>query len=100
MKRVTAKVNQTIYDVAIEQYGTCEAVGKLMQDNPDMENDLQAVTEAGIEESDRSFYFDLPLPEGSTLLVDTDSRLIEKNILREIDKDVTTYDLKDYGTND
>ena len=25
-----------------------------MQDNPDMENDLQAVTEAGIEESDRS----------------------------------------------
>ena len=100
MKRVTAKANQTIYDVAIEQYGTCEAVGKLMQDNPDMENDLQAETEAGIEESDRSFYFDLPLPEGSTLLVDTDSRLIEKNILREIDKDVTTYDLKDYGTND
>lgn len=100
MKKVTAKANQTIYDVAIEQYGTCEAVGKLMQDNPDMENDLQAVTEAGIEESDRSFYFDLPLPEGSTLLVDTDSRLIEKNILREIDKDVTTYDLKDYGTND
>lgn len=100
MKRVTAKANQTIYDVAIEQYGTCEAVGKLMQDNPDMENDLQAVTEAGIEESDRSFYFDLPLPEGSTLLVDTDSRLIEKNILREIGKDVTTYDLKDYGTND
>ena len=100
MKRVTAKANQTIYDVAIEQYGTCEAVGKLMQDNPDMENDLQAVTEAGIEESDRSFYFDLPLPEGSTLLVDTDSRLIEKNILREIYKDVTTYDLKDYGTND
>ena len=100
MKRVTAKANQTIYDVAIEQYGTCEAVGKLMQDNPDMENDLQAVMEAGIEESDRRFYFDLPLPEGSTLLVDTDSRLIEKNILREIDKDVTTYDLKDYGTND
>lgn len=100
MKRVTAKANQTIYDVAIEQYGTCEAVGKLMQDNPDMENDLQAMTEAGIEESDRSFYFDLPLPEGSTLLVDTDSRLIEKNILREIDKDVTTYDLKGYGTND
>jgi len=99
MKKVTAKANQTIYDVAIEQYGTCEAVGKLMQDNPSMENDLQAITEAGIEESDRSFYFDLPLPEGSTLLVDTDSRLIEKNILREIDKDVTTYDLKDYGTN-
>lgn len=100
MKKVTAKANQTMYDVAIEQYGTCEAVGKLMQDNPGMENDLQAVTEAGIKESDRSFYFDLPLPEGSTLLVDTDSRLIEKNILREIDKDVTTYDLKDYGTND
>ena len=49
MKKVTAKANQTIYDVAIEQYGTCEAVGKLMQDNPGMENDLQAITEAGIE---------------------------------------------------
>lgn len=51
MKKVTAKANQTIYDVAIEQYGTCEAVGKLMQDNPGMENDLQAVTEAGIEKA-------------------------------------------------
>lgn len=100
MKQVTVKANQTIYDVAIEQYGTCEAVGKLMQDNPGMENELQAAAEAGIEENDGSFYFDLPLPEGNTLLVDTDSRLVEKNILREIDKDVTTYDLKDYGTND
>lgn len=98
MKKVTVKANQTIYDIAIEQYGTCEAVGKLMQDNPGIGNDLQAAAEAGIGESDGGFYFDLPLPEGSTLLVDTDSRLIEKNILREIDRDVTTYDLKDYGT--
>ncbi len=86
MKKVTVKPNQTIYDIAVEQYGTCEAVSKIMSDNPELAN------------TDDGFRFDLALKAGGTLLIDADSRLMKKNILREIDKEVTTFDLNDYGT--
>lgn len=86
MKKITVKPNQTVYDIAVEQYGTCEAVGKIMADNPELAN------------ADDGFCFDLALKAGGTLLIDTDSRLMKKNILREIDKDVTTFDLNNYGT--
>lgn len=84
MKKITVKPNQTVYDIAVEQYGTCEAVSKIMADNPELMN------------TDNGFCFDLALKAGSTLLIDTDSRIIRKNILREIDKEVTTFDLNDY----
>lgn len=86
MKKVTVKPNQTIYDIAVGQYGTCEAVSKILADNPELAN------------ADDGFRFDLALKAGSTLLIDTDSRLMRKNVLREIDKDVITFDLNDYGT--
>lgn len=86
MKKITVKPNQTVYDIAVEQYGTCEAVGKIMADNPELVN------------TGSDFRFDLALEAGGTLLVDTDSRLVRKNVIREIDKEVTTFDLKDYGT--
>lgn len=86
MKKITVKPNQTVYDIAVEQYGTCEAVGKIMADNPELVN------------TGSDFRFDLALETGGTLLVDTDSRLVRKNVIREIDKEVTTFDLKDYGT--
>lgn len=88
MKKVTVKFNQTVYDVAIEQYGTCEAVGEIIDNNPELTN------------TNSDFCFDMALRADSTLLINTDSRLIKKNILRDIDKEVTTFDLKDYGTND
>ena len=99
MKKVTVKPNQTVYDIAVEQYGTCEAVSKILADNPEVANDEQAMLRAGIEPAlGQEFRFDLALKAGSTLLIDTDSRLMRKNVLREINKDVTTFDLNEYGT--
>lgn len=99
MKKITVKPNQTVYDIAVSEYGTCEAVAEIITNNPDLSNDERAKVSTGIDPvSDKSLYFDLALKPGSTVLIDTDSRMINKNILREINKEVTTFDLKDYGT--
>lgn len=101
MKKVTVKRNQTIYDIAVEQYGTCEALPEIITNNPGLENDEQAKISLGIDASkDKDFYFDLALKPGSTVMIDTDSRSLKKNIIREINsKEITTFDFKDYGTN-
>lgn len=101
MKKVTVKRNQTVYDIAVEQYGTCEAITEIIANNPNLDNDEQAKIRMGIDASkDKDFYFDLPLKQGSIVLIDTDSRLLKKNIIREITgKEITTFDLQDYGTN-
>lgn len=99
MKKITVKPNQTVYDIAVTEYGTCEAVAEIIADNPELANDDRAKVETGVDPvKDKSFYFDLALKPGSTIFIDTDSRLINKNILREMNKEVTTFDLKDYGT--
>lgn len=99
MKKITVKPNQTVYDIAVTEYGTCEAVAEIMANNPDLSNDDRAKVSTGIDPvSDKSFYFDLALKPGNTVLIDTDSRLINKNIIREINKEVTTFDLNNYGT--
>lgn len=101
MKKVTVKRNQTVYDIAVTEYGTCEALPEILANNPGLENDEQAKISLGIDASkDKDFYFDLALKQGSTVMIDTDSRSLKKNIIREINnKEVTTFDLQDYGTN-
>lgn len=99
MKKVTVKPNQTLYDIAVSEYGTCEAISELIANNPKLSNDSQAKIAMGIDAvNDPDFYFDLPLQPGSVVLIDTDSRILRKNRLREITKEVTTFDLIDYGT--
>lgn len=101
MKKITVKPNQTVYDIAVSEYGTCEAIAEIIANNPELSNDDRAKVNTGIDPvTDKSFYFDLSLKPGSTVLIDTDSRMINKNILREINKEITTFDLKDYGTHD
>lgn len=94
MKTVTVKPNQTIFDIAVENYGTCEAIGEILRNNPALANEDRAKTAVGIDPiNDKSFYFDLPLKSGSTLFVDTDSRLIKNSVIREINTEVTTFNL-------
>lgn len=94
MKTITVKPNQTIYDIAVENYGTCEAIGEILKNNPILKNEDNAKTAVGIDAiADKSFYFDLPLKADSTLLIDTDSRAIKNSVVREINTDVTTFNL-------
>lgn len=94
MKKVMVKENQTIYDIAVSQYGTCEAVGVIIQNNPELTNDGKAKVACGIDPlNDTGFYMDLPLFPGSVVFIDTDSRILKKSIVKEIDNEVTTFDL-------
>lgn len=90
MKTVTVKPNQTIFDILVEQYGTCEALAELLENNPNLENEPGADGRA-IPEAERIFRLDLPLKDGSTVLISTDSRQIKTSVIREINTEVTTF---------
>ena len=90
MKTVTVKPNQTVFDILVEQYGTCEALAELLENNPNLENEPGADGRA-IPEAERIFRLDLPLKDGSTVLISTDSRQIKTSVIREINTEVTTF---------
>ncbi len=97
MKTIKAKQNQTIYDVALEQYGNAEAVGEIMVNNPNLRNDPVALAALGINAIvDTGFYIDVALLPGMAMLInDTDSPLMRPAILKEIaDEEITTFDLQ------
>lgn len=99
MKEVKIVPNQTIYDVAAMYYGTCEAIKEILENNPELANEDLAKVETGIDSAnDKNFYPHLALKAGCSIRLDTESRLIRKNSVREIEKEVTTFDLKRYGT--
>lgn len=90
MKTVIVKPNQTVFDILVEQYGTCEALAELLENNPNLENEPGADGRA-IPEAERIFRLDLPLKDGSTVLISTDSRQIKTSVIREINTEVTTF---------
>lgn len=94
MKTVKVKPNQTIYDIALEWYGTCEAVGEILANNPDIRNDTAALTALGIESVGESdFYLDVAVDPGADILIDTASPFMRANIVKEIKRDITTFGL-------
>lgn len=98
MKTITAKANQTLHDVAIEQYGTVEAVGEILNNNPMLQNDPSALAAINIDAlHDDGFYIDVALRVGQQVQIDTDSFTRKQMIIKEITSDITTYE---YGTND
>ncbi len=97
MKTVKAKPNQTIYDVALEQYGNVEAVGEIMVNNPDLRNDPAALAALGINAiADTGFYIDVALLPGAAIAINnTDSPLIRPSVLKELaGEEITTFDLQ------
>ena len=42
MKTVEVKDEQTLLDIALQHYGTAEAVGKILSDNPGLANEPSA----------------------------------------------------------
>lgn len=94
METVTVKPNQTVFDLAAQYYGTCEAVGEILRNNPELVNQDEAKTALGINAvADKNFYIDLPVKAGTVVLIDTDSRLLQKSVIKQIETDITTFNL-------
>lgn len=96
MKAVKAKPNQTIYDVALEQYGNAEAIAEIMTLNPGLRNDPAALARMGVDTiSDDGFYIDASLLPGAAIVIDNDSALMRPMVLKELTGDeITTFDLQ------
>lgn len=95
MKTVAVRPNQTIFDLAVQHYGNGEAVAKIIADNPDLRNDRTALAALGIDYiADPVFYIDAPVDPGYPLQIDTDSRLLRTNTTREINTEITTFNIE------
>lgn len=95
MKTIKTVSNQTIFDVAVKYYGTCEAVDRLMADNPELRNDPAALAATGIDYlTDTGFYPDVALLPGQEIAIDTDSPVLKQTIVKELKtKEINTFDL-------
>lgn len=96
MKTITVKPSQNVFDIVLEQYGTLEAVGEFLAGNPDLQNDPKALVALGIDpDTAMQFQLDAAVLPGSRVAIDEKSILIDKNLLRDLTDEITTYD---YGT--
>lgn len=94
MKTVTVKPNQTIFDIACEQYGTCEAVAEILRLNPGIRNDRAALSALGVDYlAGDVFHIDVPVAVDFPLQIDTDSRLARTSVTKEITTEITTFNL-------
>ena len=89
MKTVEVKDEQILLDIALQYYGTAEAMGEIVANNPDLKNEPSAVVEAG--RTLGAFYLDIKLAVGSRILINDDSRLVKKTVVKKIERDITTY---------
>ena len=98
MKTIKVRRNQSLRDVALQYYGNHEAAGEILSNNPDLKNDPASLAALGIDAlSDEGFYLDAALLSGMDVKIDTDSPLMLKSVLKNLNREITTYD---NGTND
>lgn len=94
MKTIKVEPNQTLYDLAVQYYGTVDGVEELMALNPGLQNDPKALTELGINTANQenAFRFDVAVAPGSVLAFDETSKTIDDKVVRKIENQVTTYE--------
>lgn len=89
MKTIEVKDEQILLDIALQYYGTAEAVGEIVANNPGLRNEPSAVVAAGRELG--PFYPDIKLKAGLAVNIDNESRLVKKTVVKKIETDITTY---------
>lgn len=89
MKTIEVKDEQILLDVALQYYGTAEAIGEIVANNPGLCNEPSAVVAAG--QGLGAFYPDIKLKIGLAVRIDDESRLMKKTVIKKIETDITTY---------
>ena len=93
MKTVKVEPNQTIYDLAVQHYGSMDAVAEILNLNPDIANDPQALIALGVDTlQDNPFRMDVAVSPDYALVIDETSKTVDNNITKKIEDPVTTYE--------
>ena len=95
MKTIRTEPNQTIYDIAVQYYGTLDGVEELIALNPGIKNDTKALVALGINTANQDpvFRFDVAIAPGSVLVFDETSKTIDDKVVKKIENPVTTYQI-------
>lgn len=94
MKTIEVQADQTILDLAMQYYGTADGVGEILRLNPGLTNDPRRLAAEGRDMV--SFYPDLRLSVGQTVLIDDGGTVVRKAVVRKITRNVTTYMTKEW----
>ena len=89
MRTISVKDNQTVLDIAMQYYGTAEAVSEILDIKPGIKNDATSLVAEGRELG--YFYPDRKLKPGVAIQIDDESLLFKKTVVKKIEIDVTTY---------
>jgi hypothetical protein len=93
MRTIVTVKNQTIFDIAVQEYGNVAAWEEILKINPDIRNDYSAALASGVIYYPDEFDFAYPISEGSKIIVDSESLLLNSNYLRELNsKTVISFD--------
>ena len=93
MKTIKTIEKQTVLDLAMQHYGNVEAIGEILELNPELKNDSDTLAEGcNLPESAGRFYIDAALQPGQQVKIDDTSDLMKKNVVRNIAKPVATFD--------
>lgn len=94
MKTAIVADNQNIYDIALQYYGNVEAAFEIRRNNPALRNDPNTLNAIGVDSvTDLGFYLDVAVAPGSSILIDTDSKLYNTKVVKELNKSITTYQI-------
>lgn len=89
MKTISVKENQTLLDIALQYYGTAEAVDEILTLNREIKNDPAALVAEN--RALGYLYPDIKLKPGVLIQIDDESLLLKKTVVKKIERDVTTY---------
>jgi hypothetical protein len=86
MKQITTVKGQTLTDISIQEYGTALAVFEIIENNPNLLNDFGA--DESLIEDVTQLDVGYPLRKNQIVLIDTDSDLVNKTKLRELNSEI------------
>lgn len=89
MKTIEVKNNQTLLDIALQYYGTAEAIEEILANNTEIKNDPLELMYS--RRSLLDFHPDIKLKEGTSLFINDNSLMMRKTVVKKIENDINTY---------
>jgi len=89
--------NQTIFDLALQYYGTTEAIEEILKNNSHLLTDYAAMQENNIPFQSDVIDLSLPFIEGQILYIDSESSYYQNKLVSEFkNSSISSFDNEGY----